>query len=439
MNSDGTVRMSMVDRHVETRTLARSCAMMVYAAMMAACGMTAEGDTPCPDGFYRDGTNCLPSGGGGGGGGGEDAGGGGGGEVDAGGGDEDAGGEVDAGGPVEAIFPFAVDEVGFAPTGFFGDGETPGGIVMLPECPSRPEGARGVCHDITWKTGVGAAGFAGVFWQYPSNNWGELPGLDLPAGATTITFKAWGAQGGEVVKFVAGISEDVDGFNRETGEITLTTEPTEYSIDVRCIEYTDVSGAFGWSAGGATQDVQFYVDDITWRDDGDTSVCEGGGEPLALPFAIDAQGWVPSGYFGDVGGIAHDDQCMGRDPGATGVCHHASWSPTASSPGFAGVFWQFPENNWGDFPGQPIAPGATTVRFQAWSDAGGEVITFGAGISEDVDGFNRSTGEITLTNAPTEYTVDLSGVTYTDVSGAFFWSTANAGGIDFYIDDIRWE
>ncbi len=47
----------------------------------------------------------------------------------------------------------------------------------------------------------GTNGWAGIYWQYPENNWGDKgQGLDL-LGATKLTFWARGKNGGEWVKF----------------------------------------------------------------------------------------------------------------------------------------------------------------------------------------------------------------------------------------------
>lgn len=340
--------------------------------------------------------------------------------------------------PEEITFPFSVDEVGYVPSGFFGDGETPGAVEMDNDCPMRSGSESvGACHAVTWTTGIGSAGFAGAFWQYPENNFGSQPGLELPAGATGVVFDAWGANGGEEVNFFSGTNEDVDGFNRETGPIALTDSPTEYTIDLRCVDYTDVAGAFGWGAGGVTTGaVSFFIDDIRWVDDGS---CDATNQ-LNLPFWIDDEGagFAPSGFMGDAAGITMTNDCPMRAPDASGMCHAVEWSPSASSPGWAGVWWQYPENNWGTLPGQPVEPGATEVSFYAWGADGGEVVEFSTGYMAE-DGFSAGTGNVTLTTQPTEYTIDVSGVSYDQVRGAFSWVSNMAGGATFYIDDIHWQ
>jgi hypothetical protein len=166
-----------------------------------------------------------------------------------------------SGGP--SSIPFAVDDV-YAPSGFMGDGESPGALVDAPTCTMRAGEKKGLCHHVTWKPGM--KGWAGIYWQYPDGNWGTKPGHSIAAGATAISFWAWGSKGGEKVDFFAGINPP-DGFKVETGDITLTTTPTQYFVKLGSAKYDVVVGAFGWSSGtsdGKTP-VQFYVDDIQWQ------------------------------------------------------------------------------------------------------------------------------------------------------------------------------
>ena len=171
--------------------------------------------------------------------------------------------DEDAGPEVPTALPFTVDDY-YAPSGFMGDGETPGGITLVDNAceGDRAGDGLGFCREFTWTKGT--VGWGGVYWQYPDGNWGTAPGLPVPAGATEVTFYAWGATGEEVVNFLVGIG-DVDGFAAETGPTALTSEPTEYriSLEGRTIG-AEVVGGVGWVANtgdGAT----FTVDNIEWR------------------------------------------------------------------------------------------------------------------------------------------------------------------------------
>src|SRR3954452_23930957 len=123
------------------------------------------------------------------------------------------GGQADMAMPAPSLLPFVVDSA-FVTSGFMGDGATAGVVTMVPAKPGDStdcNGARasptsvGSCHSIVYAPPTsGGEGWAGVYWQYPANNWGTKPGYGIPAGAKKVTFKAKGAAGGEKVAFLAG-------------------------------------------------------------------------------------------------------------------------------------------------------------------------------------------------------------------------------------------
>lgn len=176
-----------------------------------------------------------------------------------------------------APLPYQVDSLHIA-SGYMGDGATPGAIAEDPTMScmtSRPTGAVGKCHKFTYTPVTGGPGWAGVYWQFPVNNWGMQAGKRVAPGATKITFFAAGAKGGEDVKFIVGENTTAlytDGASGST-EAMLTTTMTKYTIDITGQMYDGVIGAFGWTAAapaGAGADaapisITFTVDSIQWE------------------------------------------------------------------------------------------------------------------------------------------------------------------------------
>jgi hypothetical protein len=112
--------------------------------------------------------------------------------------------------------PFAVSEY-FAPSGAMGDGATAGNLVIQTSsgCKDRPAGARGYCYSFQYVAmnpyttpitkSSGDCRWAGLFFQYPDNNWGEQPGLPVPAGKLTkLTFQIAVGAGSELMTFQMG-------------------------------------------------------------------------------------------------------------------------------------------------------------------------------------------------------------------------------------------
>lgn len=159
---------------------------------------------------------------------------------------------------------------------------------------------------------------------------------------------------------------------------------------------------------------------------------------IDLPFVVD-DWYAASGYMGDgeqPGAIADDSTCT-RAGDARGMCHRFTWDP--GSLGWGGVYWQHPPGNWGEQPGLALPPGATGVSFYAWGEQGGEVVSFMVGMG-DADGFEVKQDAVTLTAAPTRYTLSLSNTGYGAVVGGFGWVAADSEAtVVFHVDDIVWE
>lgn len=114
------------------------------------------------------------------------------------------------------------------------------------------------------------AGWAGIYWQNPANNWGTKPGgFDL-TGAKKLVFSARGGKGGEVLSEVGigGISDEYSDSDKvSVGPIALSTEWKKHEIDLRGKDLSYISGGFFWSANAQDNSEGFtiYFDDIYYE------------------------------------------------------------------------------------------------------------------------------------------------------------------------------
>jgi len=114
------------------------------------------------------------------------------------------------------------------------------------------------------------AGWSGVFWQNPPNNWGTQPGGYDLKGAKKLVFWARGDKGGEnIAEFKMGgiTGEYADSDSASVGPITLTTDWKEYTIDLTGKDLSSIIGGFCWVANAEANPngFIFYLDDIYYE------------------------------------------------------------------------------------------------------------------------------------------------------------------------------
>jgi len=159
------------------------------------------------------------------------------------------------------------------------------------------------------------------------------------------------------------------------------------------------------------------------------------------PFDI-SENFKPSGWMG--AGIQYlklneqwRDNCYSPP-----TCIQNIYEPGSSN--FAGVYWQYPDKNWGDFRGLTIR-GASRITFWARGERGGEIVEFIAGGINDKnkpykDSFRVSTGQVALSEEWRRYEINLFEQNLKSVIGGFCWAVpGNPEGVTFYLDDIRYE
>ena len=170
--------------------------------------------------------------------------------------------------------PFVVSTY-FAPSGFMGDGSDGASLVAdTAGCAPRPDGAQGDCYRFTYTAAKQL--WAGVYWQFPANNWGAMEGKKIKPGAKQVSFYAAGGEGGEVLKVAVGGIHDVTLPYSDTmkvpGQFTLTKEMTKYTVSLDGQTYDKVIGGFSWvvnypegSDPAKVKPIVVFVDDLKWE------------------------------------------------------------------------------------------------------------------------------------------------------------------------------
>lgn len=89
-------------------------------------------------------------------------------------------------------------------------------------------------------------GWAGIYWQNPAMNWGNMKGGFDISGAKTVSFWARGEKGDEVAEFkIGGIKGEYrDTASASTGQLTMTTNWKRYGIDLSSYDLSTVIGGF---------------------------------------------------------------------------------------------------------------------------------------------------------------------------------------------------
>ncbi|MCX6808796.1 MAG: glycosyl hydrolase family 17 protein [Candidatus Berkelbacteria bacterium] len=171
-------------------------------------------------------------------------------------------------------FPFVVyDEIStkcnFVPSGWMGDAAER--VKFEPDCKTSPYHGQ-VCTKITYDAQYGSEGWAGVYWQYPESNWGDLPGYDLKV-ASKLTFWARGENGTERVEFkVGGINSYGKKYSDSLPLLTLGwtklgKDWKKYEIALPKDKQNCVISGFCWSASRPLYPGKmiFYLDQIQFE------------------------------------------------------------------------------------------------------------------------------------------------------------------------------
>lgn len=279
--------------------------------------------------------------------------------------------------------------------------------------------------------------WGGAAWLDPEGNWGDDPGGYYLQGATELVFWAKGETGGERITF--GMGGVPTGVPARRIVVALTDQWQRYAISLNGLDLERVVEGFYWAAdsddnpGGVT----FYLDDIHYHYQSSNTLYVYKDQFSPSNF------YVPSGWMGDMDQLHVDEGVPDPAyPGATVTRFTYDASPGGL--GWAGIYYQWPDNNWGTNPdGGHDLSGATKLVFRARGEQGNEKITFGMGGTTGAYGDSTSKHEryLTLSAEWQEYIIDLSGYDLSRIVGGFYWSASrfqNPNGATFYVDDIRY-
>lgn len=264
------------------------------------------------------------------------------------------------------------------------------------------------CIKITWDGSGGDDGWKwnGVAWQQPEGNWDGDSGSGYNlSGATKLTFWARTEDPGLKVKFLVGYPDDSSGevFIDSDGWVELYNEWTAYEIDLSGKDLSDIACGFAFVFNDQNDPdpdgCVFYLDDITYQ---------------------------------------YEDKNFNIY--------------TDNKNNWAGIYWQYPENNWGDNTGYDLT-GATKLTFWARGQKGGEKIEFKVGgvncppyydsgkSYQDTCG-SITTGVITLEDTWQQYEIELADQDLSCIIGGFCWvanNNQNPNGCTFFLDDITYD
>jgi hypothetical protein len=122
----------------------------------------------------------------------------------------------------------------------------------------------------------GTAGFGGVKWLYPSNNWGSRHGILVSPNAKKVTF--WTKAENVENKVSFGSGPGASQFNPTGWETKITLDSlstewtqheinisTQVNLEIATKGFLEVNSIFGWNATLPTESstMKFYVAGIT--------------------------------------------------------------------------------------------------------------------------------------------------------------------------------
>jgi hypothetical protein len=157
------------------------------------------------------------------------------------------------------VYEDSFEAMPWAPSGWFGGIEALSLDGVYPENPHQGTSSIRLRYE-------GKSGWAGVAWQNPPNNWGDLDGgFDL-TGAKELELWARGEYGGEKISIGVGLlgsdSNYPDSDKTKVEKIVLDREWQRYSIPLKKLNLTSIKTGFVVTVTGRATPVTIYLDSI---------------------------------------------------------------------------------------------------------------------------------------------------------------------------------
>lgn len=233
-----------------------------------------------------------------------------------------------------------------------------------------------------------------------------------------------------IVGVSLGLYYHISGLNQKITE--LTSENRELKNKVYVLEkYTELVVKLINEGKVSMKDIASFLPEEETEKVGEKASAR-----LSFPVNVDIY-FYPSGWMGD-------GEYGERFITLTRSDEHIKITYTPGPREWAGIYWQYPDSNWGEQAGRNLI-GAHKLTFKARGETGNEIVEFKTGGIRGQryeDSFEKSLGRIKLLQSWKQYEIALSEQNLSNVIGAFAWVAsrdANPGGLTFYLKDIYFE
>ncbi len=151
-----------------------------------------------------------------------------------------------------------------------------------------------------------------------------------------------------------------------------------------------------------------------------------------------------SGWMGNTDDLSINS-AFPEDPYLGKTCVKIDYSPKKpNSLGWAGIYWQYPVNNWGTEKGRSKLKGVRKLTLFAKGQKGGETILVRIGglRGKDYSDSDMAQGKFILTDTWKKYTLDLREKDLSHIIGGFlviFENASNPEGGTIFLDEIEYH